>query len=109
MSNCKASEYISLTELLKKNNIPVSAQKMNQILVEQGFLIRLRRYSMKDVSSVRWFHVLSGKGLKIGKNIRSQCHPVQTIPMFDIELAPPLLRHLSYLTVDRDLDVSQSA
>jgi hypothetical protein len=71
-----------LSVLLKLHGLPMSALEANHILVEQGYLMLLRRPSLKHPGEFRTMRVLTAKGLLFGKNCGSPVHPVHTSPQF---------------------------
>lgn len=71
-----------LSVLLKLHRLPMSALEANHILVEQGYLMLLRRPSLKHPGDFRTMRVLTAKGLLFGKNCGSPVHPLHTSPQF---------------------------
>ena len=75
-----------LSVLLRLHGVPMTAHEANNILVEQGFLMTLRRPSLKHPGQVRTMRVLTQKGLMFGKNCGSPVHPLHTTPQFYADL-----------------------
>lgn len=69
----------SISELLKENNINMSAVKFNKLLLENGYLEEKERPSSKGTKK---FKSLTEKGLKYGKNLISANNQKQTQPHF---------------------------
>lgn len=69
----------SISELLKGNNINMSAVKFNKLLLENGYLEEKERPSSKGTKK---FKSLTEKGLKYGKNLISANNQKQTQPHF---------------------------
>lgn len=77
LSHLFNEKYSSLVILLKEFDVPLSARRANQILLEEGIIIELNRSMPGRPKEVKRFKILSGKGLKYGRNIPSDTHPVQ--------------------------------
>jgi hypothetical protein len=71
----------SLTHLLKKYEVGISAKDMNLILIEKGILEVLER-SSRDRNGVKTFKSLTEKGLKFGKNLISPHNQLETQPHY---------------------------
>ena len=82
----------SATELLKENNIPVSAIKFNKIMIDKGFLIELERTSGKDKTKIKKFKNLVNT--KYGENQINPKNPKETQPMYYEKIFPNLLKEL---------------
>ena len=70
----------SATELLKENNIPISAIKFNKIMIDKGYLIEVERTSGKDKSKIKKFKNLAKT--EFGENQISPKNPKETQPMY---------------------------
>ena len=70
----------SATELLKENNIPISAIKFNKIMIDKGYLIEVERTSGKDKSKIKKFKNLAKT--EFGENFVSPKNPKETQPMY---------------------------
>jgi phage regulator Rha-like protein len=69
----------SLSHLLKKFKVPISAKKLNQILISNGILeIKTR----KSKSGEKSFKSLTEKGLEFGKNLISPHNQLETQPHY---------------------------
>ena len=71
----------SLTHLLKKFEVGISAKDMNLILIEKGVLEVLER-SSRDRNGVKTFKSLTEKGLEFGKNLISPHNQLETQPHY---------------------------
>lgn len=69
----------SATELLKKNNINLSARGFNQLAVTNGILRELERKSHKGIKE---YKNLTEKGLAYGENQVNPQNPKETQPMY---------------------------
>lgn len=98
----KASTHcLPMSVILRENNIPLSARKINQVLFERGYLLRMYRQSMKNTEKMKSFYVLSGKGLEYGVNVKNRCHPIQTEPRYNTKKILPLICEISDSIYDR--------
>ena len=70
----------SATELLKENNISISAIKFNKIMIDKGYLIEIERTSGKDKSKIKKFKNLAKT--EFGENQISPKNPKETQPMY---------------------------
>jgi hypothetical protein len=70
----------SLTELLKTNNAPYSAQNMNKILLDMGIIEEKTRPSSKG--GEKKFKVFTEEGRIYGKNVVKPQKPEETQPRF---------------------------
>ena len=70
----------SATELLKENNISISAIKFNKIMIDKGYLIEVERTSGKDKSKIKKFKNLVKT--EFGENQISPKNPKETQPMY---------------------------
>ena len=70
----------SATELLKENNISISAIKFNKIMIDKGYLIEVERTSGKDKSKIKKFKNLAKT--EFGENQISPKNPKETQPMY---------------------------
>ena len=81
---------VSLSSLLKKFNVGMSANKFNKILIEKGFLEILTRKSSKTkendkgekIPIYKEFKSLTEKGLEFGKNMISPQNQRETQPHY---------------------------
>ena len=72
----------SLTELIRKNNLNITAQAAFKRLAELGLVERLSRPSTKSANKTKQFWSITTKGLIYGKNITSPSNPRETQPHF---------------------------
>lgn len=72
----------SLTELLKRHGVEMSAIRVNRKLMELGILEEKERPSRSNKSDVKKFKSLTGKGLKHGKNLINPKNPKETQPHY---------------------------
>ena len=70
----------SATELLKANNIKMSAQKFNSILLEKGILQECTRQSRKDSNTIKKFKNLTNT--EFGENLVNPRNSKETQPMY---------------------------
>ena len=82
----------SATELLKENNIPISAIKFNKIMIDKGYLIEVERTSGKDKSKIKKFKNLAKT--EFGENQISPKNPKETQPMYYTNKFEELLKEL---------------
>jgi len=73
----------SLTKLLKKHNVGISAVKTNKILLANGLLEERLRPSSRDPSVMKKFKVLTEAGLEFGENVANDLSPNETTPKYD--------------------------
>jgi hypothetical protein len=71
----------SLTHLLKKFKVGISAKDMNLVLLEKGVLELLQRPS-QNTDKVKTFKSLTEMGLKFGKNLISPHNERETTPHY---------------------------
>jgi hypothetical protein len=80
----------SLSALLKKFKVGISAKKLNQILISNGILeIKTRKSTKKElnengeeIEKIRTFKSLTEKGLEFGKNLISPHNQLETQPHY---------------------------
>lgn len=70
---------LSASELLKRNNVSVSARVFNVAMIEKGFLEKCTRPSSKGQ---KVFNHLTTKGLAYGENQVSPSNPKETQPLY---------------------------
>ena len=70
---------LSASELLKRNNVSVSARVFNVAMIEKGFLEKCTRPSSKGQ---KVFNHLTTKGLAYGENQVSPNNPKETQPLY---------------------------
>lgn len=70
---------LSASELLKRNNVSVSARVFNVAMIEKGFLEKCTRPSSKGQ---KVFNHLTTKGLSYGENQVSPNNPKETQPLY---------------------------
>ena len=70
----------SATELLKENNVPISAQDFNKLLVEKGYLEVFTRKS--SGGKEKPFKSITEKGLPYGENQVNPKNPKSTQPLW---------------------------
>lgn len=73
-------QLLSATELLKRNQIFVSVNKFNGLMMIEGFLEDKTRPSSKG--GVKHFKSLTNKGLEFGENQVSPHNPRETQPLY---------------------------
>lgn len=79
----------SLKDILKDNNVGISAQKANTYLVEEGILEVKTRQSSRGVKK---FKALTELGLKFGKNEISPHNPREVQPHYYEDMAEELIK-----------------
>ncbi|MEV3051584.1 hypothetical protein ABNE24_12410 [Paenibacillus larvae] len=82
----------SASELLKKNDIGISAKAFNTLLLSHGFLEEKQRPSRKG--GIKTFKSLTARGLKYGKNIISPAGPRETQPHYFANKFPELIEQV---------------
>ena len=86
---------ISLTEVLKQNNINLSARKVYPILIDFGLVeIRTRKSKTKGIKK---FYSLTDKGKEFGKNQTCPASPNQTQVHFYRDKVVDLLNHINII------------
>ena len=80
---------LSLTALLKKNNVEMSALACNKLLQENGIIEVKTRKSSKGAE--KHFNALTGKGLYYGENEVCPKNPKETQPMYYEDKFPELM------------------
>lgn len=73
-------QLLSATELLKRNQIFVSVNKFNGLMIIEGFMEDKTRPSSKG--GVKHFKSLTNKGLEFGENQVSPHNPRETQPLY---------------------------
>ncbi len=81
----------SMTNLLKKNNVDISAVKANKILLAIGILSEKERPSSKYPGKMKKYKVLTEDGLKFGVNRENPSSPEQTTPYYFVDKFDELL------------------
>ena len=84
----------SATELLKLNNVNISAQKFNSLLVEKGILKECTRPSSKDSTKVKKFKNLVNT--YYGENLVNPRNTKETQPMYYEDKFKELLKEINY-------------
>ena len=84
-------ETDSITNLLKTNNVDLSAVKANKILVDLGLLEEKERPSSKYEGKVKKYKALTEEGLVYGVNVENHNSPGQTTPHYFIDTFDQLL------------------
>ena len=102
MSYLFQERYQSLTALLNEFEVPLSTRKANQILVKEGILLELVRPSLIDPDINRTFKIFSAKGLRYGKNVASEVHPIHTFTLYCRANFPYLITRVfsKYINLD---------
>ena len=72
----------SLTELIRKNRLNITAQAAYKRLAELGLVERKSRPSTKGVDKTKHYWSITSKGLIYGKNMTSPNNPRETQPHF---------------------------
>lgn len=80
---------LSLTALLKKNNVGMSALACNKLLQENGIIEVKTRKSSKGTD--KHFNALTGKGLYYGENEVCPKNPKETQPLYYEDKFPELM------------------
>lgn len=80
---------LSLTALLKKNNVGMSTLACNKLLQENGIIEVKTRKSSKGTE--KHFNALTGKGLYYGENEVCPKNPKETQPMYYEDKFPELM------------------
>lgn len=70
----------SAGDLLKENELSISAQAFNQKMIEKGYMVELTRPSSKGV--VKKFKSITGEGLNFGENQVNPNNPKSTQPLY---------------------------
>ena len=70
----------SATELLKENNISISAIKFNKVMIDKGYLVKKERPSTKNSSKIKKYNNLVKT--EFGENFVSPKNPKETQPMY---------------------------
>lgn len=73
-------QLLSATELLKRNNKEISAQKFNKVAAEKGYLSILTRNGFRG--NVHKFYSITDKGKAFGENQVSPNNPKETQPQW---------------------------
>ena len=81
----------SITNLLKVNNVEISAVKANKTLVALGLLANKERPSSKYAGKVKKYKALTEPGLQYGVNLENPNSPGQTTPHYFIDNFAQLL------------------
>ena len=71
---------LSASELLKRNNINISAIKFNKVMIDKGYLVKKERPSTKDSSKIKKYNNLVKT--EFGENQISPKNPKETQPMY---------------------------
>lgn len=87
----------SVTELLKKNNINLSARGFNQLAITNGILRELERKSHKGIKK---YKNLTEKGLAYGENQVNPQNPQETQPMYYDDKFAELCRILGIIPIN---------
>ena len=97
LPNYTKSEGIlkSATELLKLNNVNISAQKFNSLLVEKGILKECTRPSSKDDTKVKKFKNLVNT--YYGENLVNPRNTKETQPMYYEDKFKELLKEIDLI------------
>lgn len=85
---------LSLSALLKANNIRMTANQVYHQLAQLGVVERKERRSLNGVNGVKKFWSITAKGGMYGKNITSPANPRETQPHFFESTFPALLKLL---------------
>ena len=81
----------SITNLLKMNDVDLSAVKANKIMVELGLLEEKERPSSKYAGKMKKYKALTEEGLEYGVNEENHNSPGQTTPHYYIDTFDQLL------------------
>ena len=81
---------LSLTDLLKQNELKISTVRANKLLLEEGILAEAERQSSVS-DKVKKYKVLTEKGLEFGEN-RESAHSDQTSPYYYESTFPELAK-----------------
>ena len=71
---------LSASELLKRNNINISAIKFNKVMIDKGYLVKKERPSTKDSSKIKKYNNLAKT--EFGENFVNPKNPKETQPMY---------------------------
>ena len=82
----------SATDLLKENNINMSSQKFNKILIEKGILQECERKSTKDNTKIKKFKNLVD--ITWGENQVSKHNSKETQPLYYVDKFTELLKYI---------------
>lgn len=91
-SNHVAKATASITSLLKKHQVPLSAVKANRLLLAAGILEEKVRLSQSDRNKQKKYKVFTEEGLKYGRNVTSRHAPDQSSPEFYLDTFSELVR-----------------
>jgi len=72
----------SASELLKKNQLQISAQKFNKVLLDCGYLEKKERSSRKYTGKIKTYWHLTKRGQEFGENDVSPQNPKETQPNY---------------------------
>jgi len=78
----KGSDVDSITALLKKHSVALSAVKANKLLLGLGLLQEATRESATRPGVIKKYKILSEKGLDYGVNEENPQSPEQTSPYY---------------------------
>lgn len=85
-------QLLSATELLKRNNKEISAQKFNKVATEKGYLNILTRQGFQG--KVHKFYSITDKGKAFGENQVSPNNPKETQPQWYVGKFGELLKEI---------------
>lgn len=85
-------QMLSATELLKRNNKEISAQKFNKVALEKGFLSNLTRQGFQGKEHK--FYSITEKGKAFGENQVNPNNPKETQPQWYVGKFGELLKEL---------------
>lgn len=72
----------SATELLRRHRLDLSAQKLRNALLANGYLLELYRPSLSKRNARKKCYLLTSKGQLFGRNCASLAHPIHTVPKY---------------------------
>lgn len=88
-------QMLSATELLKRNNIGVSAIKFNKLMIEKGYMEILSRPSKSKMEKL--FNSLTEAGKAFGDNKVSPKNENETQPLYYVDKFRSLLKELNII------------
>ena len=92
VSTGSSEATLSLSVLSKQHNTGLTAAKLNERLLEKGYIVQLTRPSTKGVKA---FWSITEKGLAFGCNLTSPANQKETQPVYFASRFPALLAELA--------------
>lgn len=83
---------VALSTLIRKHQLPISAQQAYKRLADLGIVERLSRPSTKTANKMKEFWSVTARGCQFGKNMTSPNNPRETQPHFFESKTDELIR-----------------